>query len=359
VEDPENSRSPDLPVKQTMETQGTRDRTLRPLECTWTAHLETEDAREYDAFVLASPAGHSSQTRAWAPVACADTRAVCRFALVRDVGRVIGAALVLRPRIAGIPVPWAWIERGPVVANVEDLGRVTTAIARAARSRGVARLRVMPYWANEDAERAERSLRLLGGQDSQKLDGAHASTLRLDIGGRTDAELIAGKNKEQVRWRAKQAGKAGATTRRGTHEDWQRLRRMHRALMESQGRRGRPDAWWSALERFVVEDPRGAFFVCDYRGSMVSGCVILRHAACATYAWGASVREKLPFSKAIPSLLAAIRWARNAGCLTFDLGGVALEEDRDPKRNAIATFKFDFDKRRVRLVREHALWLIG
>jgi lipid II:glycine glycyltransferase (peptidoglycan interpeptide bridge formation enzyme) len=51
-----------------------------------------------------------------------------------------------------------------------------------------------------------------------------------------------------------------------------------------------------------------------------------------------------------------MRWARDAGCARFDLGGVPLEDDRDPKRNAIARFKHVFDPERVRLVREHAGW---
>jgi lipid II:glycine glycyltransferase (peptidoglycan interpeptide bridge formation enzyme) len=98
--------------------------------------------------------------------------------------------------------------------------------------------------------------------------------------------------------------------------------------------------------------------VCDFEGRVVAGCVVLRHGNLATYAWGASVADKLPFSKAIPSLLAAIRWARDGGCSTFDLGGIPAETDTDAKRNAIATFKLDFDKKRVRLVRRHARWLV-
>jgi hypothetical protein len=326
------------------------------MDVTLTPRLEGPEAAVFDAFVLASPAGHPSQTRAWVDVARAAAHVATTFAVVRDGARVAGTALMLRPRIAGVGLPWAWIDRGPVVERVDDVGAVSRAIARAARKRGVARLRVMPYWADEDALRAEQELRASGFRDVQRADGAHASTLRIAIGGKSEAELFAGKSKEQVRWRAKQADKAGARARRGTHDDWTQLRALHGAMMTAQGKRDRSRAWWEAVERFPGDDARGAMFACDFGGRVVAACVVLRHGARATYAWGASVPDKLPFSKAIPSLVAAIRWARDVGCTTFDLGGIPLEEDRDPKRNAIATFKFDFDKKRVRLVREHGGW---
>jgi peptidoglycan pentaglycine glycine transferase (the first glycine) len=330
------------------------------MKVTWATELTDgpgrDEAGSYDAFVLGSLAGHAFQTRAWSNVARAAGHVVTRFAVARDGERIAGTAMVIRPRVAGVALPWAWIERGPVVADVDRLAPVTRAIARSLRRRGVARLRVMPYWSGPEAERAEVALRSIGMHDVQKADGPHASTLRLGIGGQDDAELFSGKSKEQVRWRAGQASRAGAIARRGTAEDWLRLRAMHAALMRSQGRRDRPDAWWQALARFASDDGRGAIFACDFEGRTVAAAVTLRHGALATYAWGASVPERLPFSKAIPALLAAIRWARDVGCTTFDLGGVPLEGDADPKRNAIATFKYDFDKQRVRLVREHAGW---
>jgi lipid II:glycine glycyltransferase (peptidoglycan interpeptide bridge formation enzyme) len=326
------------------------------VEVTWTRTLDGASALEYDAFVLASPAGHYAQTRAWADVLRAGRRVVPRFAMVRDQGRLVGAAMLLRPAPAGLPLPAAVIERGPVVMRVEELGRVADAIARSARRRAVAHIRLMPYWAGEQAAEAEAALRTVGFQDVHTPSSGHACTLRIAIGGKDDTELFAGKSKEQVRWRAKQAERAGASARRGLEGDWAALRALFSEMMSSQGKRTPSAAWWRALQRFASDDSRGAMYVCDYAGRVVSGCVALRHGSLATYTWGASVADKLPFSKAIPSLVAAIRWARDAGCSVFDLGGIPMEEDTDPKRNAIATFKLDFDKTRVRLVREHARW---
>ena len=56
-------------------------------------------------------------------------------------------------------------------------------------------------------------------------------------------------------------------------------------------------------------------------------------------------------------MMAAVRWARDEGCTTFDLGGIPMEGDTDEKRAQIAQFKFDFAKERVSLVRQHARWL--
>ncbi|MDP9033720.1 MAG: GNAT family N-acetyltransferase, partial [Myxococcota bacterium] len=214
---------------------------------------------------------------------------------------------------------------------------------------GVLRLRVMPYWADEDAAVAEHELRRVGFRDVQQPDGTHASTLRLDIAGRADGALFG----DQVKSRLRLAEKAGVTARRGTAEDWPALRSMHAALMRSQGLREKPQAWWAALQAFSADDRRGALFACDLGERLVAAAVILRHGSQATYSWGASIPDKMPFTKAIPPLVAAIRWSREAGCATFDLGGIPLEEDHDPKRNAIAAFKLYFTKSRVRLVREH------
>jgi len=82
----------------------------------------------------------------------------------------------------------------------------------------------------------------------------------------------------------------------------------------------------------------------------------LRHANMAVYVAGASILEARPFSKTALPLVAAARWARDAGCDTFDLGGVPMQGDTDEKRIAIAQFKRDFAKTPVRLVHEHARW---
>jgi lipid II:glycine glycyltransferase (peptidoglycan interpeptide bridge formation enzyme) len=320
----------------------------------WDTDWTEDDARSYDAFVQASPAGHPAQTRAWANVARAAAHVAAHFAVVRDGGEVVGTAFVQRPTFGPLALPWASVDRGPVVANVSALGGVARAVARALARRGVGRVRMMPYWADEDALQAELALRSVGMRDVQQPDGPHACTIRVDLGGKRAGDLFAGKSLEQIRWRSGQARRAGAVARRGEDGDWPRLREMYRALMQMQGKHDKRDRWWRAVRDFVADESRGALFACDYGGRTVAACVVLRHGVRATYTWGASVAEKLPFSKAIPALVAAIGWAHDVGCTSFDLGGVPVEGDTDRKRSAIAMFKYDFGRRRVRLVHEHA-----
>jgi lipid II:glycine glycyltransferase (peptidoglycan interpeptide bridge formation enzyme) len=100
------------------------------VDCQLTPTLLGPVAGEYDAFVLASPAGHAAQTRPWAEVARAGAHVRTSFAIVRRRGTRRRAALVLRPVALGLALPWAWVERGPVVADVASLAEVTRALGR-------------------------------------------------------------------------------------------------------------------------------------------------------------------------------------------------------------------------------------
>ncbi len=335
------------------------------LEVLYKESLEGAEADAYDAFVDAAAGGHYAQTRAWAEVAVAGRRLVPHFALARERGEVVGAALVLRPRVSGIPAPVAIVERGPVARTPGEVARLARALAHALRLRGVGRLSVMPYWAGEDAREVEKDLGTVRFRSVQELDGAHVVTLRLDIGGKTDAEILGGKERESLRRKLRQAEKAGVTTRRGDAKDLPVLRRLYAELMSAQGHTMKPDVWFDTLGRAIVAPggalpeagkARGAFFLSEHEGEAVSALFASRHGPLAVFVLGASTGANKTFSKMAPTMMAAIRWARDEGCATFDLGGVPMDGDTDSKRHAIEQFKLDFAKERIHLVREHARW---
>jgi lipid II:glycine glycyltransferase (peptidoglycan interpeptide bridge formation enzyme) len=329
---------------------------MPPAATVWTARLSENDARDYDDFVRGARGAHYAQTAAWAPVATAGKKRAARFFLARSGGRVVGAALVLRPNAGPLVAPVALVERGPVVDEIESLCDVLVALVSTARLHGVARITAMPYWAGDDAERAEAALARAGFTNVQELDGAHASSLRVDVGGKTDDAILAGSERKKLRYELKNAERAGATVRRAAPSEMATLARLDAALAHAQGR-GARGAWFDAVADYLrAGDDRGALVVCEHEGAAVSAVLVLRHGKTAVYVAGASIVEPRPFSKTAMPLVAAAMWARDAGCDTFDLGGVPMPGDVDEKRIAIAQFKRDFAKTPVRLVREHARW---
>ena len=329
------------------------------IRTSWTRSLSQSDAADYDRFVAESRGGHIAQTRAWERIATAGRTLDARYFLARDsaTSEVLGAALVLRPHALGVlALPVAIVDRGPVAASPDGLRRVVPALLREARRHGVARLSVMPYWADDDAALAERALEGAGMRDVQEPDGAHVSTLRLDIAGKSDEAILEGKDRKKLRYELKHAAKLGATVRRGDAKDIGVLARLNDALMASQSKHAKPRAWFDAVAGLLGEGDRGALFLCDHGGETLAAVMVSRHALMATFFVGASLPVQRPFSKMALPLMEAIRWARGAGCATFDLGGVPMEGDSDEKRASIAQFKFDFTKNRTRLVREHARW---
>jgi lipid II:glycine glycyltransferase (peptidoglycan interpeptide bridge formation enzyme) len=275
---------------------------------------------------------------------------VARFFLAREGARVVGAALVLRQMAGPLPLPAIIVERGPVVDDPKDVSRVLASLLAAARRNGVLRVQVMPYWAGVDAANVERLLTEQRFRCVQDLGGAHAVTLRLDIAGKSDEAILAGKERESLRRELRKAEKAGATARRGTLEDTGKLEALYGELMRGQGRGTKPRAWFEALAAHVLaQGKRGALFVCTHEAETIAALFASRHSATATLVLAATTAAPRPFSKMALPVMAAVRWARDEGCTTFDLGGIPMDGDTE--------FKLDFAKERVPLVREHARWL--
>lgn len=324
---------------------------MTSLEIAYGTALSERDGADFDTFVDRARAGAYPQARAWAPVAVAGRRFAVRYFLARRDGKVVGAALVLRPRAVGpLVAPASIVERGPVVDDIADLPDVL----RALRRRVPGRVQVMPYFADDQAREVEALLARERFRVVHEFSSAHARSLRVDL---TPKDLFAGKTGESLRRKIRQAEKAGATARRGTASDLAALERLYADLMRGQERSDKPRVYWDALGAMVERDERGAVFVAEHEGEAISALFVARHGPIATFVIGASGQQEKSFSKMVPSMTAAIRWAKDVGCTLFDMGGIPMEGDTDPKRTSIAQFKMDFAKTPVSLVREHARWL--
>jgi hypothetical protein len=321
--------------------------------------LAGRDAEDYDAFVARVPSGHYAQARWWAEVACAGRPFRSSFVLGRDRdGRVVGAAHLLRASLGGLPLPYAIIERGPVLEHPALLRPFLEHLVRAARRRGILRMTIMPYWEDEAGASLARALVELGWRNVQTPDAAHVATLRLSAAGKSDEALFAGGGFARLRREISAAERTGARARRGTAADLPLFGELHGALMGRQGMHGKSAAWLRSLGKQDF-GPQGkvGLFVAEHEGKAIAAALVIRHGRLVTYAFGASDPAPSRFSKMVPCLVAAIRWCRDVGC-DFDLGGIPLADDPDPKRNSIAQFKRAFSQTRLALVGQHARWLL-
>jgi lipid II:glycine glycyltransferase (peptidoglycan interpeptide bridge formation enzyme) len=324
---------------------------------TWSRSLGA--TAQYDAFVDASPQGAYPQASAYAQLGNAGRAFSPRFFMARNgSGDLIGTALVLRAvGPLGLPLPAAVVERGPV-CTLSDLRQVLDALHRKARARGIIRLSVMPYFAGDEAAKAEEILASAGFSVDHTFSSAHARTVRVSLTGKAKGAIFAGKDGQAVRQKHNGALKAGATARKGGPDDVAALQALYATMMEEQRRKTKADEYFAAMRRHLARSPeRAALFVTEHQGDVVSAAFITRHGAVATYVMGASSNDERDFTKAAPTFVAAAEWALEQGCAIFDLGGIPMEGDTDPKRLSIASFKTKFAKTPTTLVREHVIWL--
>ena len=320
--------------------------------------MSAKDGEAYDNFAASAGGGHFNQARSWAKVASVGRNFIPNYFLARRDGRVVGAALILRTQIlGGVRLPFAQSERGPVCDTPEELPDVLDALHAQARRHGIMRLSVMPYWAGESKARAERILKQHGFADVQSFRGRHARTLRLEISSLPAGDLFAGSALSQVRREIARAERAGALARRGQKHDIDAFRDMQEQLLRLEGKRPPGAPWYDAIaEYFLSGDGRGAMFVCEHNGQIISAIFLARQARLATYVMGASSGRELRFPKMILPMAAAIGWAKENELDYLDLGGIPMEADTDAKRASIAKFKRSFSRTEISLVHEHVRW---
>lgn len=330
----------------------------RRLQAILSARLSAADGAAYDDFVARARGGHYSQTRAYAQLATAAKRFTPLFFLAyNEGGAAVGAALILRATAFGLPLPFAGCERGPVCDRISCLAEIIAHVRALALRRGILRLSLMPYFADDQKPVVEGILREQGFADVQHFAGRHVRSLRLDLTRLDPADPFAGRALAKLRQNINRAKRAGATARIGGHADIPAFAQMQARLLQLENKRPPTEGWYAALGEYLGTDhERGAIFVCEKDGETVSAVVMLRHGPLMVYAMGASSEAGGRFPKMVLPLGAAMEWAIQNNIAQFDLGGIPMEGDDDAKRLGIAEFKHSFAGAEIHFVHEHASW---
>ena len=290
----------------------------------------------WDAFVAAHPSGHFFQSWDWGLLQQSlDARPV-RIAVgpVADHGRdgYAGAAQLLvfdgSKRFAVVP-------RGPVVdpADAEAMEATIDAMLRACAREGVELLRIEPQWAF-DAAIVDRLQRVGFAEAKQHI--MPPRTILVDL--RPSPDDVWNGFHSNTRNRIRLAEKRGVQIRVGTDADVAAFVALTNDTNARHGLRPtRPEMFTKAMELFARRDAMRLYLACD-ADTILSGIMVFVWGPTATYLWGASASSDRARYLNPNQLLhwAAMRWARERGCTTYDLFGVP-DFDRDVLEREYAT----------------------
>ena len=291
---------------------------------------ELFDSETWNSFVAASPTGHLLQSWQWGQLKAAfGWQAVCVG--VEDGGRlVVGAQVLFRSLLPSFPyLSIAYVPKGPILdfGNQQISEILFSAIHRLARQKGAILLKIEPELSHSPAP--VRQLQACGFRPSQQTIQPR-STLHIDL--RADADEILARMKSKTRYNVRLAGRKGVLVREGTADD---LPIFYR-LIELTGRRDgfalHSQGYYEMAYRLFVPSGLARLFLAIYGDRVIAGLMVFAFGQRAWYMYGASSdRER----NRMPNHLLqweAIRWAREQGCLTYDLWGIPDEVGKNPEK---------------------------
>jgi lipid II:glycine glycyltransferase (peptidoglycan interpeptide bridge formation enzyme) len=301
---------------------------------------DADAAEVFDAFLWASPFAAYQQSRAWAQVAPRSGRHDFVCWLAQSAGRPIAAAVIRRTTLS--PGRWlATVQRGPVIHRAHDLGIVLPRLLETLGGHGCCSVQLAPRVRGRDLPVMADALRDAGftplADDRQPLHRA-TGIVWLD---KPEADILAG-FRQGLRRQLRAAEKAGVIVREVASDadlaSYQALLDAFRAARPDYDMNGLPDA---AGQAHLIAELGGAMLLAEQDGRAIGAHAFVRQADEAIWLSMATVGDD-GAPRSAPLLWAAMRRARELGCVGYDLAGIPLAEPRDEGEANRARFKASF-----------------
>jgi len=281
---------------------------------------DEEDA-EWDAFVTDHPNGSLLQTTNWARLKSRFGWRSHRVWLRKDGRLAAGAQLLVRSAALGL-VRVVYIPHGPLVDwhDDEQIAVLFNQLDHAAYKQRAALLKMEPrLWQSEMSAARWATFcdrhNCLSNVDTIQPPRTVIIDLRQSID-----EILAGM-KQKTRYNIRLASKKGVTVRQGTVDDIPIFNQM----IQSTGQRnafGVHDVnyYQVAFELFCPEN--GALLIAEYGDQPLAAIMVFTSGPRAAYLYGASSDEERNRMPTYAVQWAAIQWAKDRGCIEYDLWGV-------------------------------------
>jgi peptidoglycan pentaglycine glycine transferase (the first glycine) len=280
-----------------------------------------EEDAEWDAFVAAHPHGSVLQMTPWARLKNRFGWRSHRVWLRRDGRLVAGAQVLVRSAALGL-MRLAYIPHGPLV-NWQDDEQVSVLLNQidfAAYEHRAGMLKMEPYlWGNEfppaDWAALCKSHGCLLATDTIQ----PPRTIGIDLRP-PEADILAAM-KQKTRYNIRLAERKEVQVRQGTAADIE----VFNQLMAVTGRRNefglhQPAYYRSAYELFAPDNV--GLFIAEFQARPLAAIMVFTCGEKAAYLYGASSNEERERMPTYAVQWAAIRWAKERGCTSYDLWGV-------------------------------------
>lgn len=276
------------------------------------------DAAQWGDFVSKHPRAHVLQLPAWGALKAAYGWQVVRVGLTPLQGDelVAGAQLLLRP--LGRVGKLAYLPMGPLVSAEDQWGALWPALhRRAARGRAFM-LKWEPGHVQPPTAQQLADWRFRAGDHCIQ----PPRSILLDL--RQEEDIILARMNQGTRRKIRLSHKRGVVCRPGSAADLPAFTQ----LMAETGARNdfgvhEPDYYRRAFELFVPQG-NAALWLAEHEGQLLAGVMAFRAGRQACYLYGASSshKRKRKLMASYAAQWAAIRQAREQGCLSYDLWGV-------------------------------------
>jgi len=184
--------------------------------------------------------------------------------------------------------------------------------------------------------------------------------VRLQLAGRTVAELLAGTN-QQWRRNVARAVKAGVEVREGSIDDLAAFHRLYRETAERDGFMPRPESYfvgmWQALA--TGPEPKMRLYIAELgpEREALASALIVQFGNYCWYSYGASSGENRQAQASTAVQWHAIQAAHERGCVSYDLRGITDTLDPDSATAGLVRFKLGTGGSCVQTVGEWELTL--
>lgn len=265
------------------------------------AHLS---ASQWDEFLSAHPQAHLLQTTAWGELKSRFGWDILRLA-VGDAG----AQVLFRRLPLGFTI--AYIPKGPLG---NDWQKLLPEIETVARSRRAVLLKIEPDGWEPLAENHRRQL--AGYRPGRAIQPRR--TLVIDLTGGEDDWLA--QMKQKCRYNIRLAEKKGVTVHPTSDLDT-----FHALMQVTGGRDGfgvHSLAYYRAAWELFAPQGKVVILQANFEGKPLAALMVFRQGSRAWYFYGASSDEERNRMPTYLLQFAAMRWAAENGCISYDLWGV-------------------------------------